>query len=297
MKDYPEELIAFLISHGEYTERTIIHYREQAKLILKVMDKVTPGKTPEDLGVDDLKGVMEYLRARYTVSTQKNYIIALRRMCEINGNPVFQQYRIRFQSDTRPTVDWLSYEDAKRLLEMWKMPMDEIIVSLELLHGLRRIEVLRLRIQDIHFEESCIDVRGKGHVGGKLRRIPMHPEFQASYERWMKERAEIAHGTSNCRSEDHLLVFERGGKLHKYEEFSGRGVSIRIRELSGRLGTHFSNHTLRRTFGRELYRSGVTVAVISALLGHKSTEQTIRYLGLELDDMTKAMEKFRLKRE
>lgn len=294
--DYPEQLVQFLISHGDYTERTIIHYREQCRLILKVMDEVIPGKNPENMDAVDLKKLMTELRRRYTVSTQKNYVIALRRMCQINGNHVFQEYKVRFQVDTRPTVDWLSYEDANRLLEMWKMPMDDLIVSLELLHGLRRIEILRLTIPDIHLEDRYIDIRGKGGMGGKLRRIPMHPNFDASYNRWMSERAEIARRTTNYKGEDHVLVFERGGKLCKYEEFSGRGVSIRIRDMSARLGVHFSNHTLRRTFGRELYRSGVPIAVISTIMGHKSTEQTMKYLGLELDDMAKAMERFRLKR-
>ena len=93
-----------------------------------------------------------------------------------------------------------------------------------------------------------------------------------------------------------LLVYLRNGRLHQYEEIKGRAIDDHIKQLSERTGIEFSNHTLRRTFGRELYRSGVDITVIATIFGHSSTTQTLKYLGLELDDMAKAMEIMRLKR-
>lgn len=295
--DYPEQLVTSLLEHGEYSERTIRFYREQCGLVLKVLREVDDQADPLNLSADTLKALISVMRERYTVSTQKDYLIALKRMCEINDNFVFQKYKVMFPTDTRPNVDWLDYGDAKRLLELWKMPLDEMIVTLELLHGLRRVEVCRLRISDIHVDEGYISIRGKGRAGGKLRSVPMHPDFMRSYERWMTERNELL---SKCRpgiQPDNLLVYLRGGKLHRYEEIKGRAIDDRIQELSGRLGVQFSNHTLRRTFGRELYRSGVSIVVIATLYGHTNTAQTLKYLGLSLDDMTAAMDIFRLKRD
>ena len=297
MTDYPQQLIDTLTDHGEYAERTIRFYREQSGLVLKVLREVNPMATPENLSVDDLKKLVRLMRSRYAVSTQKDYTIALKRMCEINDNFVFQKYRVMYPTDTRPNVDWLSFDQAKELLDMWKTPLEEIIVCLELLHGFRRIEVLRLRLQDIHLEDGYLEVRGKGRAGGKLRTVPIHPDFKRSYDRWMDERNEICrHGEFGTKHSDRLLVYEKGGQIEGYEEVKGRAIDKHLQELSERLGIEFSNHTLRRTFGRELFRSGVSIEVIATIYGHSSTTQTMKYLGLNLDDMASAMDLFKLRR-
>lgn len=296
MTDYSEQLIEFLEQHKEYSPRTIRFYREQSGLVLRALQSIDPHATPENLETDTLKDLVAYMRANYAVSTQKDYLIALKRMCEINDNNVFSKYRVMFPADTRPNVDWLTYEQAQSLLEMWKMPVDDMIITLELLHGLRRVEIIRLRLRDIHLEEGYLEVRGKGRAGGKFRSVPLHPDFKRAYERWMAERNDMVIKADPGQHCDNLLVYSRGGKLRKYEEIKGRAIDDHIQELSNRLGVEFSNHTLRRTFGRELHRSGVSIVVIAAILGHTSTAQTLKYLGLDLDDMAEAMSKLRLRR-
>lgn len=59
--------------------------------------------------------------------------------------------------------------------------------------------------------------------------------------------------------------------------------------LREKVGFHFCNHDLRRTFGRRLYTAGVKLEVISKFLGHESVAETIKYLGLNLDDMEGGM--------
>ena len=56
------------------------------------------------------------------------------------------------------------------------------------------------------------------------------------------------------------------------------------------MGFHFCNHDLRRTFGRRLYHAGVDIEIISKFLGHESTIVTLKYLGINLDDMDRGMD-------
>ena len=42
----------------------------------------------------------------------------------------------------------------------------------------------------------------------------------------------------------------------------------------------FSNHTLRRTFGRKQWKLGTPIETISEVLGHESVDVTKNYLGL-----------------
>lgn len=296
MTDYAEQLVAFLTERGEYSPRTIRFYREQSGLVLRVLATVDSKADPRNLSVNALKMLVAYMRGNYAVSTQKDYLIALKRMCELNDNNVFAKYRVMFPTDTRPNVDWLTYEQAQEVLQAWKMPLDDMIVTLELLHGLRRVEIIRLRVQDIHMDEGYIEVRGKGRAGGKFRSVPMHPDFERAYGRWMEERTAMLSKAGPGMACDNLLCYLRKGQLRPYEEIKGRAIDDHIQELSDRLGIEFSNHTLRRTFGRELHRSGVSIVVIATIFGHTSTTQTIKYLGLDLDDMADAMNKLRLRR-
>ena len=64
-----------------------------------------------------------------------------------------------------------------------------------------------------------------------------------------------------------------------------------------RYGKKFSHHTLRRTFGRNLWLRGIPIETISELLGHVSTDMTRLYLGLNLTDMRKAISEYGTKSE
>ena len=56
-----------------------------------------------------------------------------------------------------------------------------------------------------------------------------------------------------------------------------------------RLGFDFTNHTLRRTYGRTLYHSCVDIVTISHILGHDNISTTMKYLGINKDDQDKAV--------
>ena len=296
MTDYVQQVLDDLDRKGDYQPRTYKFYREQCQCVLAYMKEELPGKDPSNLSKDDLKRLMQSLRGDFAVSTQRGYITALRYMCRLNGNDVFVGFQIRYPTDTRPNVDWLTYEQAQSLMNMWKTPLEDMIVVLELLHGFRRVEVIRLRLNDIHFDRGYIDVRGKGKLGGKLRSVPMHPDFERAYHRWMVERAELSRGVAHVK-ENHVLVYRGKDSIKHYEEMKGGAIDNHLKELSDRAGFAFSNHTLRRTFGRELYRSEVSIVVIATILGHNSIQTTMKYLGISMDDMSAAMEKFRLKRD
>jgi integrase/recombinase XerD len=53
----------------------------------------------------------------------------------------------------------------------------------------------------------------------------------------------------------------------------------------------FTNHTLRRTYGRMLWLAGVPIETIAEILGHADTKTTILYLGLDMGDQVSAIRK------
>ena len=76
------------------------------------------------------------------------------------------------------------------------------------------------------------------------------------------------------------------GSCSKHTGTLDNKTIIPIRKRSG---FHFSNHTLMRTFGRHLFKTDVPVETISKFLGHESTVETLKYIGVNIDDMDEGM--------
>jgi integrase len=93
---------------------------------------------------------------------------------------------------------------------------------------------------------------------------------------------------------DLLLIHDNHGKLTGYGETAIDKAVIRFRtrmeSLYGRK-FDFSNHTLRRTFGRRQWKLGTPIETISEMLGHESIDMTKKYLGLCLDDQVGPMQR------
>lgn len=61
-------------------------------------------------------------------------------------------------------------------------------------------------------------------------------------------------------------------------------------KLVAKLGTH----SFRKTFGRQLYKDGVNIEIISQLFNHSSERNTRHYLGIEQEDLDKVVRNFKL---
>lgn len=305
MSKYPQSqaaCIEALCTHLEkettVTPRTVIWYREQCRGVFRILNSLRDGILPHEVTRDDVVWLHDEMENRgYAVSTSRGYMAALKRITQYYGNTAVANVTIRWPADSRPNVDWLTHDQAKTLLEAPMTPSQELIVHLQLCMGLRRVEVARLKPSDIHGDH--IDVTGKGPRGGKPRRVPYHPRTAKVIHHYMTYRDSIIAKARKRRSSapvpDRILIWQRAGRLYDYETNpSMSGIDRQLDRLSEQIGIDFSSHTLRRTFGRTMYRSGVPVATISKILGHEDTAMTLRYIGVDMDDMTSAMKQFNL---
>lgn len=120
--------------------------------------------------------------------------------------------------------------------------------------------------------------------------VPPRTAAELSYYHRIRE-AEIAKARRKNPTvvvPDALLICERAGQLHAYKRSFVDKVMARV---STKLGRKFTNHTLRRTFGRLLWLAGVPLKTIKEILGHEDTKTTILHLGLNMDDKADAMSK------
>lgn len=279
-------LVKGMIADGSYSPKTIAHTREHCQIVKRYIgDADLYGFTGQDVR----RIAQDMAKDGLAVSTQKSYIFALKALLKHINNPAYGT-RIIYQADTRPRVDWLTPEQARQVLESDLLtPIERLSVTLALCMGLRRVEIVRLKIGDINLAREYITVTGKGRAGGKLRLVPFHERFKPALSDYLNERAIICRTARNTPPDNLLIWMATDRTAHEYNAVKASGIDGLIRRASRLTGVHFSAHTLRRTFGRILWLSGVPVVTIARILGHSSTEQTLTYIGANLDDMAQAM--------
>lgn len=245
---------------------------------------------PRKIRKDDV----EFLRDEFLTGTNRykeNQIKILLAFLKWAGNKDVGKWHINF-GDTSPTrVRWLE-DDEARAVRAEAKGIERMIIHCELDLGMRRIELLRLKVGSfVRGRIRQIQIHGKGRNGGKHRQISWHPDTEAFLDDYLRnvrqpliDRARKKN--PNVRVPDELFIYEMKGELRPYKKTA---LDNFLMALGERVGLHFTNHDLRRTCGRMMYRAGVRLEEISRIFGHADTRTTILYLGLNFDDMSDAM--------
>jgi len=241
------------------------------------------------------KREFEYLWSEYLTGTQRykaHQLKLLRLFLKWAGNTEIERVPIGKINDNTRNIRWLTDEQAAAL-RFSAQGIERMIIHLELDLGLRRIEVLRLKTGDIEtgrLNRNTIRVHGKGANGGKWRTINWHPDTPAELEGYLalrdREIEKAKEKNPGVKIPDNLLIYEHGGRLRPYKKTS---IDQFVKNAGKRIGIEVSNHDLRRTCGRMMFRAGVPIEHIARLFGHSDTKTTLHYLGLDYDDLGDAM--------
>lgn len=139
-----------------------------------------------------------------------------------------------------------------------------LMIAIALNNGLRASDVVTLRV---------------GHVLNKTKtRVIEQKTGKAKTLFWNNCLAEIINYLNDLNyhdENDYLFPGNQDG------HFSVHGFY----EMLQRMG--------RKTFGRQLYKKGVNVEIISQLFNHSSERNTRHYLGIEQEDLDKVVQNFK----
>jgi integrase/recombinase XerD len=217
-----------------------------------------------------VSGLFEYLVVRADTSVTANPVprgLALRRPGRaVRGVPLIRAPR------TLPRV--VDPGEVDRFVGSLRTRRDRAMVEAMLLGGLRRCEVLGLRLEDVHpGERRVFVVDGKG---GHQRQVPVSRRFFASVADYLAvERPE------SCETR-RLFVVLKGPR--RGMPLSAAGLDEVIDGARRRAGIeHLTCHQLRHTCFTRLREAGMALEAIQAQAGHRSIESTRIYLHLAND--------------
>jgi integrase/recombinase XerC len=167
---------------------------------------------------------------------------------------------------------------------------------LEMLYGcgIRNAELTGLNLDDIHWANEAILVRGKGQ---KQRYVPLADTAADALRAYLAERSArlVAAAGEHPLKTPALFVslqlrgLAKGGEARLTTRSVARIVK-RIAILRG-LSSDVHPHTLRHAFGTHLLEEGADLRAIQELLGHERLSTTQRYTQLTTAQLTQVYDR------
>lgn len=260
---------------------------------------------PEEMGGEEVTTFLSDLavRRRVSASTQNQALSALlflyRHVLEIDLPWLDDLVRAK-KPQRVPTV--LSRAEVRSLLDQLEGP---VLLAASLMYGsgMRLLECLRLRIQDVDFGRSELMIRdGKG-AKDRITLLPgsLHGPLKEQMRRGREiHRQDLAVGAGSVELPDAIVrkypraarewpwqwVFpatrvyrhkETGQRRrhHLHETVVQREVKSAV--VRAGLSRRASSHTLRHSFATHLLEAGYDIRTIQELLGHKDVSTTMIY--------------------
>lgn len=157
----------------------------------------------------------------------------------------------------------ISKEEVMMIIENTNNIKHRCIVELLYSAGLRRGELLHLKIKDIDSKRMLIHV--KGAKGNKDRMTLLSKTVLQNLRQYFKEWKPTP--------KEYLFEGIKGGK------YSGKSIENIIKKASKRakIKSNITPHMLRHSFATHLLETGTDLRYIQVLLGHSSTKTTEIY--------------------
>jgi integrase/recombinase XerD len=195
----------------------------------------------------------------------------------------------REEQNQRDSLQILTQEEIKQLFKATDYSneqerirkRDTVILVLLYSCGLRRNEVINLKIKDIVFDAARIHVRkGKNY---KERFVPINEFNLKIIEEYIYDYRPLFY---NYKQTEYLLINYRGKQLQG-QSLSNRLTAIALITHNSQLITkNITPHILRHSIATHLLEKGANMETISQFLGHSSLESTQIYTHL-LEDKAK----------
>lgn len=282
--NYIDEFVIDLTYVRNYSKNTIDSYQSDiekfSEVVKKPLNKIDSDdirkyiKQESNIAEKSLARKLSSLRTFYDFLVKKDYISS-NPMDGIDG-PKIGKY----------LPDVLTVEEVEKLLDL--EPKDNFTFRnrciLELLYstGLRITELVSLKLENIHLEESLVKVMGKG---SKERIVPLNDITTEYLSKYIKEiRPDMLKKTQT----DYVFLNNHGKVLTRQAVF--KMIKKRADDIG--LKKDISPHTLRHSFATHLLQNGADIRFIQELLGHSDIGTTEIYTHIMNETLKKDYDEF-----
>lgn len=247
------------LEEKRYSKRTIGSYLSHLELFFKYFHD----KDPLDINEEDISEFIEdhILKSGYSASYQNIIISAIKMYYSLNGERRINPDSLKRPRRSRALPKVFSKEEIMKIFCSTKNNKHKLILWLIYSCGLRRSEVINIKLTDLDTDRGILQIReAKGNVD---RMVPVPQKV------WEKIRAYIKVYDPGT----YLFEGQAGGKYSAESVYSVFKQSLRLAGIKKDVGVH----SLRHSYATHLHEGGLDIRYIQELLGHKSTRTTEIY--------------------
>lgn len=203
------------------------------------------------------------------ISSLKTYYKFLLKTSQIEINPLAKHKALKTSKKIQVPF---SEKEIGNVMEMLQIEnnfeglRDRLIVELFYSTGIRRAELINIKMNDVSFAQKTIKVLGKRN---KERIIPLLPSVLNTINGYLPFRDQL----ENIKGVDYLFLTQKGVKV--YEMLVYRIINTYFSKTSEKVKK--SPHILRHSFATHLLNEGADINAVKELLGHSSLASTQVY--------------------
>jgi integrase/recombinase XerC len=213
------------------------------------------------------------------VSSLKSFYKFLLKIKQIESSPLLKHKSLKTPKKIQIPF---SEKELDNVLNHIKYPdgfdgiRDKLIIDLFYTTGIRRTELINLKMQNVDLSKNTLKVLGKRN---KERILPILPILSKQINLYLSERALI----EQIKDGEYFFLMLKGVKLN--DSFVYRLINYYFSNVSEKVKK--SPHILRHTFATHLLNNGADLNSVKELLGHSSLASTQVYTHNSLAELKK----------
>jgi integrase/recombinase XerD len=258
MNKYLEMFKDYMESERNLARNTISGYVSDMEQFITFIDKPLNRITASDVSsfITHLKESERVARSRNRkLSALRTFFRFMVRKDKMKHNPADTIEGSKVEQRLPQPIDEI---DINKMIALTDNLRDKVMLEILYGAGIRREELVNLRVNDINFNNGFICVFGKG---SKERYVPLHP-------------AALDLIREHLCTQDSEWVFEGRYGSH----LSIRQVNDIVVKYRTKVGLHkVTPHKFRHSFATHLYNNGAELKVIQDLMGHSNPSSTQVY--------------------
>ncbi|WP_375236339.1 tyrosine-type recombinase/integrase [Winogradskyella sp.] len=282
-----EKFSDYLLLEKKYSVHTATAYIKDLESFQRLLDKDYKEEQIDAVGYNIIRQwIVGLVNSGITnrsvnrkVSSLNSYYKFLIKTGNLRVNPLKGHKALKIEKKIQVPF---SQKELSNVLEIlndvkdFESSRDKLIVELFYATGIRRAELIEIKIKDIDSNNKTLKVLGKRN---KERYIPLIPSVLETINSYKKYRA----GLAEIKDKNHLLLTNNGLKV--YETFVYRIINKYFSKASSKLKC--SPHVLRHSFATHLLNEGADINSVKELLGHSSLAATQVYTHSSIAELKK----------
>ena len=216
------------------------------------------------------------------IASLKAFYKFLLKTKQIKGSPLLKHKALKAPKLLQIPFSEKELEDALSHVQNpvgFEEIRNKLIVDLFYTTGMRRTELIHLKVVNVNLSGGTVKVLGKRN---KERILPVLPIIINQFSLYLKERSSVL----SIVDGDYFFLTKKGLKLN--DSFVYRLINSYFSAVSEKVKK--SPHILRHTFATHLLNNGADLNSVKELLGHSSLASTQIYTHSSLTELKKVYE-------